>query len=252
MVPRRKKRLAQQTRRKSGKSNKLIRKEAANCNKILDAFENLWRNEASPPLGLKHEEPLDGLILTVLSQHTNDKNRDKAFANLKRIYPQWAQVAGGSDQEIADAIRSAGLGNTKAQKIKKILPIIKERFGDYSIKSLAKWTVEDARKFMIDLPGVGVKTAACVLVFDLEMPAFPVDTHVARIARRLGWVPEKMSAENIQEYMEAVLPPERFRGAHLNFIDHGRGICVARKPKCGDCSVIGWCKYGRKHCCIED
>lgn len=224
----------------------MIRKKPAHCSSILDAFEKLWGNEASPPPGLKHEEPLDGLILTVLSQHTNDKNRDKAFANLKLIYPEWAQVAEVSEQEIAVAIRSAGLGNTKAQKIKKILPLVKERFGSYSIKGLGMWSVEAARKFMIDLPGVGVKTAACVLIFDLDMPAFPVDTHVARIARHLGWVPEKMSAEDIQEYLEAVLPPARFRGAHLNFIEHGRGVCVARKPKCGDCPVIKWCKYGRK------
>jgi len=212
---------------------------------VLNAFEGLWRNEAQPPDGLKHDEPLDGLILTVLSQHTNDKNRDIAFASLKRKYPRWGLVAEASEREIADAIRSAGLGNTKAQKIKKILPIIKECFGSYSIKKLHGWRTEDAREFLIGLPGVGVKTAACVLVFDLEKPAFPVDTHVARIARRLGWVPEKTSAEDIQEYLESVLPPERFRGAHLNFIEHGRKICDARKPKCLECPVKKWCDFGQ-------
>lgn len=220
-------------------------KKAPHCREILDALELLWKNESRPPHGLKHEEPLDGLILTVLSQHTNDKNRDKAFANLKQLYPLWSQVAAASQQEVADAVRSAGLGNTKAEKIKKILPLIKERFGEYSIKELANWKVGQARKFLTDLPGVGVKTAACVLVFDLEMPAFPVDTHVARIARRLGWAAEKTSAEDIQEYLEEVLPPSRFHGAHLNFIEHGRGICDARKPKCDECPVKKWCKYGK-------
>lgn len=221
-------------------------KKPPHCKEILDAFETLWGNEVNPPSGLKHEEPLDGLILTVLSQHTNDKNRDRAFANLKKIYPDWSQAAGAPEADIADAVRSAGLGNTKAAKIKKILPAVKECFGDYSIKGLASWPVGEARKYLVGLPGVGVKTAACVLIFDLEMPAFPVDTHVARIARRLGWVPEKMSAEDIQEYLEEVLPPERFRGAHLNFIEHGRGVCDARKPRCGECPVNKVCRYGKK------
>lgn len=223
----------------------MTRKKPQHCKEILDAFEALWQNEVFPPVGLKHEEPLDGLILTVLSQHTNDKNRDKAFMNLKSIYPSWEQVAAAQEEDIAAAIRSAGLGNTKARKIKQILPLIKESFGDYSIVSLKSWSVNGAREFLVRLPGVGVKTAACVLIFDLEMPAFPVDTHVARIARRLGWVPEKTSAEDIQEYLEAVLPPERFRGAHLNFIEHGRRICDARKPQCGECPVKINCRYGR-------
>lgn len=223
----------------------MTRKKAPNYREILDALELLWKNESRPPDGLKHDEPLDGLILTVLSQHTNDKNRDKAFANLKQLYPLWDQVAAASQQEVADAVRSAGLGNTKAEKIKKILPLIKERFGEYSIKKLTNWEVGQARKFLTDLPGVGVKTAACVLIFDLEMPAFPVDTHVARIARRLGWAAEKASAEDIQAYLEEVLPPSRFHGAHLNFIEHGRGICDARKPKCNECPLKKWCKYGK-------
>lgn len=227
------------------------KKTPPNCEEILDAFEALWGNEANPPHGLKHEEPLDGLILTVLSQHTNDKNRDKAFANLKKIYPRWELAASAPESDIAAAVRSAGLGNTKAQKIKKILPAIKECFGDYSLEKMSTWKVAEARKYLVGLPGVGVKTAACVLVFDLEMPAFPVDTHVARISRRLGWVPEKMSAENIQEYLEAVLPPERFRGAHLNFIEHGRGICDARKPKCCECSVKKVCAHGKSTKCID-
>ncbi|MDL2298924.1 endonuclease III [Synergistaceae bacterium OttesenSCG-928-D05] len=221
-------------------------KKPARYKEILDALESVWGNEARPSPELGHEEPLDGLILTVLSQHTNDRNRDKAFANLKRLYPTWAQVNDASVEVISDAIRTAGLGNMKAEKIKKILPLLKEKFGDYSIKDLANWELCDAYEYLVGLPGVGVKTAACVLVFDLGMPAFPVDTHVARIAKRLGWAPEKMSAEKIQEYLESTLPPERFRGAHLNMIEHGRGICDARKPKCGECPAKKWCAYGKK------
>lgn len=220
-------------------------KKPAHYKEILDAFESVWKNEAEPPQDIVHDEPLDGLLLTVLSQHTNDKLRDKAFANLKHLYPTWAEVDAAPVEKVADAVRICGLGNTKAQKIKMILPLIKEKFGDYSIKSMAQWDLDEAYKYLLDLPGVGVKTAACTLVFDLGLPAFPVDTHVMRISKRLGWAPEKMPAEKIQKYLEATLPPERFRGAHLNMIEHGRGICDARKPKCNECPAKKWCAYGK-------
>lgn len=220
-------------------------KKPAHADKILDAIEALWGFETRDMPHLKHDEPLDGLILTVLSQHTNDKNRDMAFAQLKATYPTWEEAAAAAKDEIADAIKSAGLGNTKAQKIKGILPEIYARFGEYSIKELADWKTEEARDFLESLPGVGPKTAACVLVFDLDMYAFPVDTHIARISRRLGWVAEKTPADKIQEYLEATLPKERFHGAHLNMIEHGRGVCSARSPKCKECPLNKWCKFAK-------
>ncbi|MCE5200944.1 MAG: endonuclease III [Synergistaceae bacterium] len=210
---------------------------------ILDALERTWGNEKAPSPELRHEEPLDGLMLTLLSQNTNDKNRDKAFERLKAEYPTWEKVAAATVENIADVIRTAGLGDTKAKHMKLILEILNEKFGSYSIKKLAGWDAVEAREFLVSLPGVGLKTAACVLVFDLDMPAFPVDTHVARISRRLGWVPEKMPPDKIQEYLEGVLPPSRFRGAHLNIIRHGREICHARKPVCRECSISKWCNF---------
>ena len=212
---------------------------------ILDAFEKHWGNEGNFSPELKHQDPLDGLILTLLSQNTNDKNRDKAFEKLKSEYPAWEKAAEAPIERIVDLIRIAGLGDTKAARMKQILAILKDKFGSYSINELKGWDPHKAREFLVSLPGVGVKTAACVLVFDLEMPAFPVDTHVARISRRLGWVPEKMAPDKIQEYLEGTLPPKRFRGAHLNIIQHGRGICSARKPDCSKCYAKKWCQFSK-------
>ena len=212
---------------------------------ILDAFEKHWGNEGNSSPELKHQDPLDGLILTLLSQNTNDKNRDKAFDKLKSEYPAWEKAAEAPIERIVDLIRIAGLGDTKAARMKQILAILKDKFGSYSINELKGWDPHKAREFLVSLPGVGVKTAACVLVFDLEMPAFPVDTHVARISRRLGWVPEKMAPDKIQEYLEGTLPPKRFRGAHLNIIQHGRGICSARKPDCIKCYAKKWCQFSK-------
>ena len=220
-------------------------KKPHNFKKILDIFEDTWGSEKDFPSGLTYEEPLDDLILTFLSQNTNDVNRDRAYKKLRQEYPTWDVVANAQVSDIADSIRVAGLGNTKASYIVQILGIIKKKFGQYSIKELKDWNSKEVRKFLVSLPGVGVKTAGIVMVFDLGMPAFPVDTHVARISRRLGWAEEKMSPTKIQEYLESTLPKERFAGSHLNFLKHGRNICNARKPKCGECQVKALCKFGK-------
>ncbi len=212
---------------------------------ILDAFEKHWGNEGRPSPELRHDDPLDGLMLTLLSQNTNDRNRDRAFEKLKSEYPRWEMAAEAPIEKLVDLIRVAGLGDTKASRMKRILGILKDKFGSYSVDELRNWDPAKAREFLVSLPGVGVKTAACVLVFDLEVPAFPVDTHVARISRRLGWVPEKTAPDKIQEYLEATLPPGRFRGAHLNIIEHGRGICSARKPGCDRCNAKKWCRFAK-------
>lgn len=220
-------------------------KRPHHAREILDAFERHWGNEGRPSPELKHDDPLDGLMLTLLSQNTNDRNRDKAFEKLKAEYSRWEMAAEAPAERIVDLIRVAGLGHTKAARMKQILAILRDKFGSYSICELKNWDAAKAREFLVSLPGVGVKTAACVLVFDLGVPAFPVDTHVARISRRLGWAPEKMAPDKIQEYLESTLPRERFRGAHLNMIEHGRGICSARKPDCDKCYSKNWCQFSK-------
>jgi endonuclease-3 len=187
-------------------------------------------------------EPLDGLMLTLLSQNTNDRNRDRAYEALRAKHPAWADVSGLPASEIAALIRSAGLGDTKAARMKDILERISRDFGGYSLAGMMNWAPCDVKEYLSALPGIGPKTVACVMAFDLDMPAFPVDTHVARLSRRLGWAAEKAVPEKIQDFLEASVPPELCRGGHLDMIEHGRRVCHSRKPECGVCVVRGECR----------
>lgn len=211
----------------------------------LDDLEALWRNEALGRLPVS-DDPLDGLILTLLSQNTNDRNRDRAFGSLKARFPSWAVAAEADPSDIADAIRSGGIANVKAARILIILDRVFSNFGDYSLKSLKNWSTESVRVFLGNIPGIGPKTIACVLLFDLGRPAFPVDTHVARVSRRLGWAGSKTPPEEIEKILENVVEEDRYLGGHLNIITHGRHICVARKPACGECPISDRCDHYNK------
>lgn len=215
-----------------------------NVTKILDALETQYHNEQYPP-ELGHSEPLDGLILTVLSQNTNDNNRDRAYANLKAKFPEWKDVAEAGESKLEDAIRTAGLAPTKAVRIITILNRIHSDFGEYSIKALANHDREFMREYLRALPGVGAKTVACTLLFDFKIPAFPVDTHIARISRRTGIAPEKSSPEEISRLLEEVVPEKRFLGGHVNMIEHGRAVCHSQNPACRFCVLSEICKYFR-------
>lgn len=207
---------------------------------ILDRLENLWGQEKDPGVS-SFDDPLDGLILTILSQNTNDNNRDRAFKELKSRYARWKDVAALEDRELADAIRVAGIANVKSRRILDLLAMVKENFGEYSLKEMSSWDGKRTEDFLNGIPGVGPKTAACVMVFDLGIPAFPVDTHVARFCRRMAWVPESMTPVKIQEYMETMVPPKRKKGAHLNIICHCKVLCKARSPECGKCPIRDEC-----------
>jgi endonuclease-3 len=209
---------------------------------FLDLLEARWHHEGSPP-DLAHPEPLDGLILTVLSQHTNDRNRDAAFARLKERYPAWEDAAAAGYKAVEDAVRPAGLAPTKAGRILEILKIVREDFGRYSIAPLAQRGRDEARKYLLSLPGVGEKTAACVLLFDMGLAAFPVDTHIARVCQRVGFVPESTPPEAICALLEREVDPPRYLGGHVNIIEHGRAVCKARKPLCPSCSASGLCSF---------
>ncbi len=213
-----------------------------NATKILDALESQYHNEQYPP-ELGHSEPLDGLILTVLSQNTNDYNRDRAYANLKAKFPEWKDVAEAGESKLEDAIRTAGLAPTKAVRIITILNRIHSDFGEYSIKALANHDREFMREYLRALPGVGAKTVACTLLFDFKIPAFPVDTHIARISRRTGIAPEKSSPEEISHLLEEIVPEKRFLGGHVNMIEHGRAVCHSQNPACRFCVLSEICKY---------
>ena len=207
---------------------------------MLDALESEYHNEKYPP-ELGHSEPLDGLILTVLSQNTNDINRDRAFANLKSKFPEWHDVINAGSERLEDAIRTAGLAHTKAARIIKILETVHNSFHAYTIKPLAEHEPEYMKEYLRSLPGVGAKTVACTLLFDFRIPAFPVDTHITRISRRVGIVDSKTSPEDISRLLEEIVPASRCLGGHVNMIAHGRSICHSQKPECKSCMLYDMC-----------
>jgi len=191
-------------------------------------------------------DPVATLVSTILSQNTNDVNRDRAFERLRARFPTWEAVRDAPLPELIEAIRPAGLAPTKGPRIQEALRRITEERGEISLDFLAGMEVEEARRWLLSLPGVGPKTAAIVLCFALGKPAFPVDTHVHRVARRLGLIPERTSREKAHELLEAIVPPEIYYPFHLNLIAHGRAVCHARAPRCEDCVLREECAYGRR------
>lgn len=222
------------------KERKIPQSTVPDVNVVLDLLESQWHQEVEPAVE-SLGDPLDGLILTVLSQNTNDRNRDMAYERLRSRHGDWAAIAALSHGEVADAIRSAGISNIKAATILRVLENVKARTGSYSLSPLREESRDAVWNFLTGLQGVGPKTAAVVMVFDLGIPAFPVDTHVARFCRRMAWVDVKAQPAVIQEDMEHRVPDHRKAGAHLNIITHGRQICKARKPICSDCVLRGFC-----------
>lgn len=195
----------------------------------------------------KHAEPIDELVATVLSQHTNDVNRDKAFKQLKRRFPSWEQVLNAPVRSIAAAIKPAGLSNQKAPRIKAMLKEIAEaNGGKLSLDFLADMPVPEAMEWLRKLPGVGPKTAACVLLFSFGKPIFPVDTHIYRISKRLGWLDEKVSEAKANELLDKVVPNEIKYRLHLNMIAHGRKVCKPQNPRCDECALKHLCNYALK------
>lgn len=206
--------------------------------KLIEAFgEPTWRN----PL-----PPVDELVSTILSQNTNDVNRDRAFDSLREKFPTWEEVREADTDEVIEAVRVAGLANQKGPRIQNVLREITEERGSLDLSFLENMPVEEARDWLTKFKGVGPKTAAIVLCFSLNRPAFPVDTHVYRVTGRIGLRPEKISVEKAHPYLEDVFPPETYYAAHLNIIRLGREVCVARKPKCPECPVYDLCDYEDK------
>lgn len=186
---------------------------------------------------------LDELVSTILSQNTNDVNRDVAFEALKAGFPGWEAVRDAPEEEVINAIRPAGLANQKGPRIQAVLRAITEERGELFIDFLSEYSQQEAKEWLMKFKGVGPKTAAIVLQFSLDKPAFPVDTHIYRVTGRIGLRPARMTADQAHEYFEDLLPAETYYPAHLNFIRLGREICQARKPKCPDCPLQEFCDY---------
>jgi len=192
--------------------------------------------------------PVDELVSTILSQNTNDNNRDAAFKELTETFPDWEAVAAADTAEVVDAIRTAGLANQKGPRIQKALKEIKRHNGDsIDLEFLREMNVEDAREWLLDIKGVGPKTAAIVLLFSMGIPAFPVDTHIYRVTGRIGIRPENLSVEKTHRYLEERIPEDAYYDLHLNLIRLGREICGARKWHCYRCPVEDLCSFDDKN-----
>jgi endonuclease-3 len=203
--------------------------------RLIDLYdEPTWRN----PL-----PPLDELVSTILSQNTNDSNRDQAFHALIKRFPTWEAVRDASPQTVIETIRIAGLANQKGPRIQAALKGITKQRGTLTLDFLKAYTPEEAFNWLLQFKGVGPKTASIVLQFSLGKPAFPVDTHIYRISGRLGLRPAKMNADDTHKHLAKLFPPENYYAAHLNIIRLGREICTARKPHCEICPLQDLCDY---------
>ena len=192
----------------------------------------------------QHRPPVDELVATILSQHTSDANSERAYAELVARYWIWREVVEAPTACIASAIRTGGLAEQKAPRIQAVLrEVIAETGGDLGF--LATMPVSEARTWLTALPGVGSKTASCVLLFSLGMPAMPVDTHVHRVAGRIGLIALTDSLERAQDRLESKVGADRDRiyALHMGLIAHGRAVCIARRPRCSECPLTRCCDY---------
>lgn len=204
----------------------------------------LLENAYGPPtLKQGRLEPLDELIACILSQHTSDLNSMKAFETLKSRYASWDEVAHAPAEEIADVIRSGGLANSKSVRIKEVLNVIYAQRGEYSLDFLRTLSDTEAWQWLEALPGVGPKTAAIVLCFALFRPVVPVDTHVFRVAWRLGLIEKRLGEGKAHFALLEMVEPELAFRFHAALINHGRGACKAPKPRCSDCPITAHCAY---------
>ncbi len=189
------------------------------------------------------DTPLEELISTILSQNTNDRNRDVAYTSLRSRFPTWEEVRDADVEQVIDAIRPAGLANQKGPRIQAVLRQITEERGSLDLEFLRQLSPEEAHAWLMRFKGVGPKTTAIVLLFALGKPAFPVDTHIYRVTGRLGLRPPNMTVEQTHQLMEAVFAPEVYGPAHINLIRLGRAICHARRPDCLICPLKDVCDY---------
>jgi len=205
--------------------------------RLLEAYgEPRWRH----PL-----PPVAELVSTILSQNTNDLNRDRAFAALRAAFPTWEAVRDAPASAVVRAIRPAGLANQKGPRIQAVLRSITEERGRLDLRFLRRLPPDQAAAWLMRFKGVGRKTASIVLLFSLGLPAFPVDTHIHRLSGRLGLRPPRASLDQTHDLLARTFPPETYYAAHLNLIRHGRQVCRARRPDCPACVLRRICPTGR-------
>lgn len=187
--------------------------------------------------------PLDEMMNTVLSQNTNDRNRDLAFQRLRQRFGSWEEVRDAPLEEVIERIRPAGLGNQKGARMQEILQRITAERGNLDLDFLHSWKPEEIRSWLTSFKGIGLKTASIVMLFSLGVPAFPVDTHIYRVSGRLGLRPAKMNVNMSHDHLAGLFPPEDYGPAHINLILLGRRLCHARKPDCDNCFLTDLCSH---------
>jgi len=198
------------------------------------------------PVWRPHGDPMSELVLTILSQNTSDANSGRAFMRLRSRFHTWEELLAAAPEAIVAEIQVGGLARIKAPRITAALEAVYERRGSFDIKFLRDLPLEEAKAWLRELKGVGPKTAACVLMFALGRPALPVDTHVHRVAQRLGLVPAKAGAAQAHDILEAILEPDEVYPFHISLIKHGRRICRAQRPLCERCPLLDGCPAGQK------
>ncbi len=195
------------------------------------------------PLWRQHLPPVDELVSTILSQNTSDTNRDRAFDQLRAHFPSWEAVRDADPAAVIEAIRPAGLANQKGPRIQAALRHLTETQGRITLDHLEQMPVEEAKVWLTAIDGIGPKTAAIILLFALNKPAFPVDTHVHRVSKRLGLIGPRTGREQAHIELERVVPEADYYAFHLQLIQHGRELCHARNPKCALCPLQAECEY---------
>jgi len=210
---------------------------------LRDAHERLTAAYGERVWQPRDRSVLDGLVGTLLSQNTSDVNSHRAFQQLKETFPTWEEVRQAPLGDVADAIRSGGLAETKAARIQQILEAIHEERGETDLEHLRQQTNDEIHAYLSRFPGIGPKTVSCVLLFTLGRPDFPVDTHVWRITRRLGWVPEETSREETYEILNGLVPDGIKYSLHVLLIHHGRVCCRSQRPRCEACVLAEGCTF---------
>lgn len=214
-----------------------------NSKQFAAEIHQLLADKYGPPTWRSHLSPVGELVSTILSQNTNDVNRDIAYDTLLARFPTWEEIRDAEETQIIQLIKTAGLANQKGPAIQNALKVITAERGQIELDFLKEMSSLEASDWLIKLKGVGPKTAAIVLLFSLDMPAFPVDTHVYRITGRLGIRPEKMNAAKAHTYLAEQFEPDTYYPVHLNIIRLGREVCKARQPLCQECPLNQICEY---------
>jgi endonuclease-3 len=209
--------------------------------KRLERIMELLKQEYGVPEQPDRGDPVDSLITTILSQNTNDRNRDVAKRRLDERFSSFREILEADVEEVEEAVRPAGLGPTKAERIQTFLSMIEEERGEFSLDHVRRMDREEAKSYLTEFPGVGPKTAAVTLCFAFGMPVMPVDTHVHRLARRFELIPDSMGREKAHEVLEREVPDERIYEVHINMIKHGREVCTARSPSCEESPLYEYC-----------